>query len=299
MAYAAPSPSSTAGWRWLGKKSWTSATAPFMVSPHNNTQGAPRRRNMELVGSAEDIRNNLVAFDQALMEEDDASGFYHELVRGGWNFISYQVEREWRFAPSRYIGYKNNSEKRHEQNRDKDGGKTDVAISRALDHDQKPNKKRSGQFHKFAKRLYIKPHDKERRFWTFSGEQIEHTSELEEVHPEELPKNELRWEGAKMTAFVNRFERNSLLRDECVQEHGYKCKVCGFDFYATYGQIGQRFIHVHHLRPLASVGDAHEVDPVDDLIPVCPNCHAMLHRKRDADKPRTVEQLKKLIDAQK
>lgn len=264
---------------------------------------------MELVSSEEDIRDNLVAFNQALVREReqmrkgerDAPGFYYELVRRGWNFIPYQVEREWRFAPSRYIGYTNNSREKHQQNKDKDGGKTDVAISGVLRHKRKPNKKMSDQFHKFAKRFKIKLDDKERKFWTYSGGKIDHASELEEAHPEELPKNDFdgKVEGAKMTELVKRFERNPQLRDECVQEHGYKCKVCRFDFCATYGQIGQGFIHVHHLRPLASIGDAHEVNPVDDLVPVCPNCHAMLHRGQGAGNPRTVEELKKLIDAQK
>ena len=264
---------------------------------------------MEPVSSKEDIRNNLVAFDQALVREreerevrereHDAPGFYYKLVRRGRNFISYQVEREWRFAPSRYIGYTNNSEEKHKQNVDKDGRKTDRAISIVLGDNRKPNKKMLDQFHKFAKRFKIELGDKEPKFWIYKGGKIDHASELEEAHPEELPKIELRQEGAKMIELVKRFERNPQLRDECVQEHGYKCKVCGFNFYATYGQIGQGFIHVHHLRPLASIGEAHEVNPVDDLIPVCPNCHAMLHHKRPKDKPRTVEQLRELIDAQK
>lgn len=60
---------------------------------------------------------------------------------------------------------------------------------------------------------------------------------------------------------------------------GYRCAVCGFDFYETYGEIGKDFIHIHHLKPLADLGGEKEV-AVDDLRPVCPNCHAMLHRKK-------------------
>ncbi len=59
-----------------------------------------------------------------------------------------------------------------------------------------------------------------------------------------------------------------------------------------YGQIGEGFIHVHHLKPLSEIGQEYEVDPIEDLRPVCPNCHAMLHRKKP---PYTIEQLKDLI----
>jgi 5-methylcytosine-specific restriction protein A len=45
---------------------------------------------------------------------------------------------------------------------------------------------------------------------------------------------------------------------------------------------------VHHLVKISSSGAEHEVDPVTDLRPVCPNCHAMLHRK---DPPYTLEEI--------
>ncbi|MEG0771017.1 MAG: HNH endonuclease, partial [Clostridia bacterium] len=61
-----------------------------------------------------------------------------------------------------------------------------------------------------------------------------------------------------------------------------------------YGEIGKDFIHVHHLKPLNEIGEEYIVNPVNDLIPVCPNCHAMLHRKINA-KYLSVEELKSLL----
>jgi 5-methylcytosine-specific restriction protein A len=54
--------------------------------------------------------------------------------------------------------------------------------------------------------------------------------------------------------------------------------VCGFNFQSRYGKIGKDFIHVHHLKPLSLIDGEYELDPVANLRPVCPNCHAMLHR---------------------
>lgn len=54
--------------------------------------------------------------------------------------------------------------------------------------------------------------------------------------------------------------------------------MCGFNFEFRYGKIGKDFIHVHHLKPLALTDSEYELDPIADLRPVCPNCHAMLHR---------------------
>ena len=101
------------------------------------------------------------------------------------------------------------------------------------------------------------------------------------------------FEGAKVQATVTRFERNPRLRAECVEHHGCVCKICDFDFEKTYGVLGRNFCHVHHISPLSEVGERRAVDPITDLIPVCPNCHAMIHRERPALTPDQVRAILK------
>ena len=98
------------------------------------------------------------------------------------------------------------------------------------------------------------------------------------VITEEIVAPARRVEGATSRVFVNAYERNPAAREACIQRHGVRCAVCGFDFGAVYGDLGKGFIHVHHLVPLAAVKREYVVDPDADLRPVCPNCHAMLHR---------------------
>lgn len=89
---------------------------------------------------------------------------------------------------------------------------------------------------------------------------------------------------------VNSYERNPIARKKCIEHYGAKCAVpnCSFDFEELYGGIGKGFIHVHHLTQLSDIGQGYEVDPVKDLRPVCPNCHAMLHQKNP---PYTINEL--------
>ena len=96
-------------------------------------------------------------------------------------------------------------------------------------------------------------------------------------------------EGGTISVKVNRYERNVNAREECIAYHGAQCKVCGFDFFRTYGEIGKGFIHVHHVIPLSEIKKEYEVNPINDLVPVCPNCHSMLHRRVP---PYTVVELK-------
>lgn len=99
-------------------------------------------------------------------------------------------------------------------------------------------------------------------------------------------------EGAQMKVTVNRYERNRLNRKLCISHHGSTCKVCNFDFAKTYGKIGEGFIHVHHVIPVSKLGADYMIDPVKDLIPVCPNCHYMLHQ---INPPMLVDELKSLL----
>ena len=90
----------------------------------------------------------------------------------------------------------------------------------------------------------------------------------------------------------NRYERNPLNRKLCLAARGYNCNICGFDFENVYGEIGHNFIHVHHIVPVSKIGPGYIIDPMNDLVPVCANCHAMLHR---CNPPLQPEHLKKIM----
>ena len=97
----------------------------------------------------------------------------------------------------------------------------------------------------------------------------------EEVDPADGPFAE----GALRRITVNAIERNGRARTACIKEQGTKCCICRFDFGKVFGPEAKGYIHVHHVKPLAEIEGPYEIDPQEDLRPVCPNCHAMLHLK--------------------
>lgn len=99
-------------------------------------------------------------------------------------------------------------------------------------------------------------------------------------------------EGKSKEITQTRYERNPQARKTCLKHHGYSCQICGFNFEKIYGGIGKGFIHVHHINAIAGIGKEYEVEPKNDLIPVCPNCHAMIHSKRPAF---TIDELRETI----
>ena len=99
-------------------------------------------------------------------------------------------------------------------------------------------------------------------------------------------------EGKSKEVTQTRYERNPQARKTCLKHHGYSCQICDFNFEKIFGEIGKGFIHVHHINAIAGIGKEYEVDPKNDLIPVCPNCHSMIHSKRPAF---TIYELKEII----
>lgn len=120
------------------------------------------------------------------------------------------------------------------------------------------------------------------------------TVEGEVLLPDEAAGSTMLTEGGRKSVLVNAVERNARARAECLRLHGLRCKVCDLDFFQAYGEVGQGFIHVHHLMPIAAATDLRTVDPMQDLVPVCPNCHAMLHRRSP---PFEIEELRHMMQS--
>jgi predicted HNH restriction endonuclease len=105
---------------------------------------------------------------------------------------------------------------------------------------------------------------------------------VQQSSPMKSPPDRALREGAVCQVAVNAYERNATARNLCILHYGSSCIVCGFNFAQVYGEVGEGIIHVHHLRSLSDIGAEYEIDPVRDLRPVCPNCHAIIHCQNPA-----------------
>lgn len=110
--------------------------------------------------------------------------------------------------------------------------------------------------------------------------------------PEEIFENSVFIEGNVQRILVNRYERDTRARAECIKYYGATCFVCSFDFSEVYGEFMKGFIHVHHLRQLSEIAEDYLIDPIADLRPICPNCHSVAHRRSP---PFTPEEIRDLL----
>ena len=106
------------------------------------------------------------------------------------------------------------------------------------------------------------------RFWGLSLALI-HTQETDMQGEDE---------GSTLYRLSKQYERSPKNRKDCIAYHGLDCKVCGMNFKDIYGELGENFIHVHHIVPLSEMENSYKLNPREDLVPLCPNCHAMVHR---------------------
>jgi anti-anti-sigma factor len=142
------------------------------------------------------------------------------------------------------------------------------------------------------------------RFFDIAGTEAEGLIAFEGFRPKPASGRE-RWpgeiaesaqlcEGAVRQVLVNAYERNPKARAACIKHYGVNCVICGFDFGAFYGDEVKGFIHVHHLKQISTVGKEYRVDPIKHLLPICPNCHAVVHLN---GKTRSIKTVKAMVNA--
>lgn len=104
-------------------------------------------------------------------------------------------------------------------------------------------------------------------------------------------------EGGQFSEVVQKYERSRYNRALCLKYYGFMCRGCGDRLAEKYGPIGTDVIHVHHIVPVSQMGGSYQLNPIKDLIPLCPNCHTIVHRKTSVLEIETLKALTGFTDA--
>lgn len=194
-----------------------------------------------------------------------------QYIARGRVFVSYIVNGEYHFAPSRFVGYKDNTLVKHQNNQEKDGKKTTPAITHILGSRVRDSRLEKAYLN-YCEWLGVTPSKHKRSFWSIDNELLG-----------ELTSEPFHEGGYKLRTHLVRERNNKVVKEA---KHLFKlshdgrlfCEVCGFDFSTLYGKIGNGFIEAHHKVELSSIEGEHEVK-TSDFSMVCSNCHSMLHRE--------------------
>lgn len=244
-----------------------------------------------LVEQVEEVEANLRTLARFSSGTAEERRFFAGRIKNGKHFVGMPVDGTWLFSPSKFAGYKDNGLIHMALIGERHGRDTNRRLTALLGVALTPNLTAYGAidraFLDYCDEHGIIPsvHQTARTYWLMqtSAGLSQGDETADETLEEGLP------EGACAKVLVNRYERSREARRRCLEAHGTDCSVCAMSFSDQYGEIGVGFIHVHHVTPVAQVGVEYRVDPVRDLIPICPNCHAMVHKRNP---PFSVAELK-------
>jgi 5-methylcytosine-specific restriction protein A len=245
-----------------------------------------QRARSELVANIDEIIANIYRLEEMRAGSAAERKFHQGRIKNGKVFVAFEHEDSLVFAPSKFAGYRENNLHHLSRLGERHGSATNARISRLLGGEIGSGHREHGRldsaYQQYCRSAGIFPslNPRPRRYWLVQARTI---------YPDEVDQGQPCVEGAKKLVAVNRYERDPRARQACLAHYGFDCSACGFNFEETYGDLGQDYIHVHHLIPIHTIGEEYEVDPIKDLRPVCPNCHAMLHR---AEPCLTIESLR-------
>lgn len=246
-----------------------------------------------LITKLEQLTQNIDTIEYYLTEANDDERLETSmLIKRGTCFVAYKVGKEFRFAPSRFLGYEYNKLFKHSTS-DIDGRETNKAINAILKSKPSGDALLEQKYIDYCLKLGIKPQMKggaygvPRKFWILNLEfDFRDNNELSGEFPE----------GKIVERTHKARERNSLVIELAKRNFKKKngklyCQVCNFDFEEIYGNIGKDFIEGHHTIAVSEMPPDYKTKP-EEIAMLCGNCHRMVHKKRPW---LTMEELTKLL----
>jgi hypothetical protein len=273
------------------ERAWSAAAREAGISRTRASAGIPELKRIKTV---DDLAENFATFQREARHNQRRSA---AILTATIYWV--RDDNSEAFGPGKFLGFKGMNFPLYEQAKsgrtkgyEFQGKITREAIEKVLgqkfhaDHDLIEECRRWGEEY-FGRAAFGKANGSKWKFIRYAVP----GREVNSLYPDELTQPERLTEGALRTVTVNAYERNPKARQKCIDHYKPICQVCNLNFVERYGEMGRGFIHVHHLKQLSEIGEEYEVDPIEDLRPVCPNCHAMLHT---SGKP-TIEELRKIV----
>lgn len=235
---------------------------------------------MRLINTLDQLLKNIETVESYLAEGDEnEKSKVSKYIKRGTCFLAYQVDKEIRFAPSRFLGYINNDLDKHIPS-ESDGRLTNKAIVTILNDKPEPNNRLEKEYFLYSYNLGIQPSENgafgvKRKFWLLNLKvDFQTNAELTGEFPE----------GKIVERIHKSRERNShvvkLAKANFKSKHGKLfCQACNFDFEENYGEVGKDFIEGHHTIAVSKMTEDHKTRP-EDIAMLCSNCHKMVHKKR-------------------
>jgi hypothetical protein len=231
--------------------------------------GAKQMATLELVESPADIQKNIWTLEGYGTGSTEEQEFHKNSITHGHNFVTLKnTDGSYLFAPSRFVGYKNNDVNHTDRAKNHspdgpDGGSTDSRITKILG--QRPTKgdqnNMDDHFKKYCSKfnytLKKERPKRPRKYWVpIGGGGMLTDDDVQEGYLQDQ-KKQFRARNGKI--IVDRKKHDD-----------YTCQSCNFRLKVR----GVYIIDCHHRYPLSAGA---RVTILDDLVCLCPACHRIAH----------------------
>ncbi|UPT68069.1 MAG: hypothetical protein M0D57_05255 [Sphingobacteriales bacterium JAD_PAG50586_3] len=244
---------------------------------------------MEVISTHNQLLKNIETFEKYLKDKQYDREKTLKLIKRGACFVVYKANGEIKFAPSRFLGYKNNSLKLHTNSVVKDGRITNPAISKILNETLFFYEELEQKFLKYCKTLGIEPDNKKRKYWNS-------IAKLRLEIPDYSVSEGSLYLKTHLAKERNRFVV-ALAKANFKNEHGKLfCEACKENHLEKYGKDYEGCIEAHHMLPVSKMKEGHKTK-AKDFVMLCANCHRIVHRKNPW--LTTIEEIRKIVQKTK
>lgn len=229
---------------------------------------------MKAVKSLKDIERNAFLLADILASEGQDRAAAASLIKKGTAFFPFYYEGRLAFAPSRFIGYKDNSITSHSNQSDvADGKVTNRIVDGILGFKYVEDEELHKELVAYANRVGVALEKKKHRFWPvesaqrMAGHALSAIDDVDDGSGNDDPDYKRAMRGS--------YKRDPAVRKAVLKRAGGKCEYCGSSSFVV--SDGTSYLETHHVIALAKQGP----DRVGNVIALCANHHREAHFGED------------------
>lgn len=218
-----------------------------------------------------DIEKNIRTFSNALNAKDITSAYATMLVRKGHVYYPFQHNGALGFAPSKFIGFKNNSISSYQRTtRTRSGSVTTAKISRIFRQMPEEDEFLEAELSSFCTALGSEIAAYRHTFWSPSLVEsvVENEkSGVDDIEDQTAENNDPEY----LKRMRGIYKRDAAIRRKVVKRSKGSCEYCDQQGFRKID--GQYFVEAHHIISLSDQGP----DKLTNVIALCPNHHREAH----------------------
>ncbi len=230
---------------------------------------------MDTVTTIEQLRENVAYLWAAANKPNERLRVEaQKLLRNGSHYVALVDGKSVRFGPSRFIGYRSNTLKRHNRNHFKHGNVTDKAVNEIYGKQCITNPELDKAFLSFLRGIKAKPANKQRKYWWDSSVQQSLAKATNNTIVNDTNINH----GGEATCLLPGTEILVTTKQRRNHDRFQRALLLEWDNRCAFSDCNiQSLVQAAHIKPWGAC-TPHERTDICNGLPLTPTAHALFDR---------------------